>query len=171
MSTPNGHFPTSNSFCQNCGRRNPPGTTCTECQSLPQQNSTVEQSTDPDVGLIDRLENLFHNNRSPQIYTRMLLPMLMPPRPSDLPQHRHRRGRPSRRIKRAVYRYLPSSFHTPDLFDTQLIIFDPNETSTQSRLLTQLLTEDIDPLANTNYDVNLIPTLTSTFGISFVKHI
>ena len=160
MSTPNGQFPPSNSFCHNCGRRNSLGSTCTECQSSPQPNSTIEQSTNPDVGLIDRLENLFPNARNPQLFTRMLLPMLMPARPADLPQHRHRRGRPSRRIKRALYRYLPPSLQTSDLLDTQLIIFDPNETNTQSRLLTQFIIDDMDP----NYDVNQLPTLTSQFG-------
>lgn len=156
MSTPNGQFPTSNYLCQHCGRQNSLGIRCTECQSLLQTSSTIESNTNPDLGLIDRFENF-----NPQIFTNMLLPLFMSQRQSDLPQQRHRRGRMSRRIKRVAYRYLPSSLYTPGLFDTQLIIFDPNVTNGQSRLFTQLIAEDLDFLPNRNYDVNELPTLTS----------
>lgn len=150
MSNPNGQFPSSNYLCQHCGRENSLGIQCTECQSLLPTSSTIESTANSDPGLIDQFENF-----NPQVFTGMLLPLLLSQRQSDLPQQRHRRGRTARRIKRMAYRYLPS-----DLFDTQLIIFDPNVTNGQSRLFTQLIAEDLNVLSNRNYDINELPTLT-----------
>jgi hypothetical protein len=161
MSTPNGQFPDSNYLCHNCGRRNPNRTVCIHCQSEFLEEIPQQQNSDPDLPLIQQFQNLFNQDFNLQTFTNMLLPMLMSQIQSDLPQHRHRRGRPSRRIKRIAYRYLP---YTPGLFNinglnTQVFIFDPNDENFQS----EILTEDIDLLSNTRNDIDQLPTLTSKF--------
>jgi hypothetical protein len=150
MSTPNGQFPNSNYLCHNCGRRNPNGTTCIHCQSEFLEELPQQQTSDPDHPLIHQFQNLFNHDFNLQTFTNMLLPMLMSQIQSDLPQSRHRRGRPSRRIKRVAYRYLTS----PGLFNinglnTQIFIFDSNDENFPSGLFTE--------------DINQLPTLTSKF--------
>lgn len=161
MSTPNGQSPNSNYFCHNCGRINLNGTTCIQCQSefleqtsqgqLANNNDDVQQ-----IPLIQQFQNLFNNDFNLQTFTNMLLPMLMSQIQPDLPQHRHRRGRPPRRIKRATHsslahnRYLPTSeirliningLILGQTLNTQLFIFDQNE--------------------DRRGDINQLPTLTS----------
>jgi hypothetical protein len=183
--------PTSNYFCHNCGTTNPTGTICTQCQSefleeIPVQNPETEQNP-----LIHDFQNLFHNNFDLQSFTNMLLLMLSSQTASDLSQHRHRRGRPLRRIKRVTDRYLPfldlspiQSLNTPLLninglvpeqtlttqfqpnmtfvqVPLQFLIFDQNRDNFNLETLTQLLNEDIGTMPVTRDDINQLPTLPS----------
>jgi hypothetical protein len=209
MSTPNGQSPNSNYFCYNCGTINTNGTRCIQCRSevleeIPRQTSNTERMSDNDnqqIPLIHQFQNLFNNDFNLQTFTNMLLPMLMSQIQPDLPQHRHRRGRPPRRIKRVTHtplthtRYVPSSFqaiHTPtseirllninelipgQQFNTQLpfqlLIFDQNEENFNPEMLTQLLNEEMDILPVTRNDINQLPTLTSKlpFFLLIIKHL
>jgi hypothetical protein len=144
------------------------------------QRQLRNENDDQQIPLIHQFQNLFNNDFNIQTFTNMLLPMLMSQIQPDLPQYRHRRGRPSRRIKRvthsslAHHRYLPTSFqsiHTPtseirlininglipgQTLNTQLFIFDQNE--------------HMDILPVTRNNINQLPTLTSKLHLFFINH-
>ncbi|CAF0819372.1 unnamed protein product [Rotaria sordida] len=134
MSTPNNHSPTSNYLCHNCGTINTNGTRCIQCQSefleeiSTEIHNTEQLSIDNNhqqIPLIHNFENLFNNTYDIQSFTNMLLPMLMSQTQTDISQHRHRRGRPPRRIKRITHtlprhRYIPFLDFLPfQVIDTQ----------------------------------------------------
>ncbi|CAF2803320.1 unnamed protein product [Rotaria sp. Silwood2] len=121
MSTPNDHSPISNYLCHNCGTINTNETRCIQCQSEFLEeisigtHNTQQSSNDNDhqqIASIDDFENLFNNTYDIQSFTNMLLPVLMSQTQTNSLQHRHRRDRPPRRIKRITHslprhRYIP----------------------------------------------------------------
>jgi len=158
MSTSDEHSSTSNYFCHNCGTINTNETICIQCQSefleeIPVQpphterisdNTQQQLSNDNDdqqVPLIHEFQNLFNNDFDIQSFTNMLLPMPMSQIQPDLPQHRHRRGRPPRRIKRITHRYLPfldiSSFQAGNTPTSQIHLLTTNEVAPRQVLNTQ----------------------------------
>ena len=137
MSIANNYSLTSNDRCHNCGTINVNGTVCSQCQSesfedvpIQTQNDGISTEDIPQqlssgngneqTSLLREFQNLLNNGYDRQLFTIMLLSMLMSNAQSRLAQHRHRRNRPQRRIKRVThslsrYRHLPfldlSSFH------------------------------------------------------------
>lgn len=168
MSAPERQTPaTSNYFCHNCATIGTNEHVCSQCQSefleeLPVQ-TTIDEPTgsENELPLVQHFETLLQNGFDLQAFTNSLLPMLVPSTPSDLVQHRHRRARPPRRIKRAAHahRYLPFRsmtspivelrlFNIQDLrstqpnlalfqFPLQLIVFDQNGEGTNTLPLTR----------------------------------
>ncbi|CAF0815254.1 unnamed protein product [Rotaria sp. Silwood1] len=160
MSTPNDHSSTSNYLCHNCGTININGTRCIQCQSefleetSTETHNTQQLSNDNDhqqIPSIHDFENLFNNTYDIQSFTNTLLPMLMSQTQTDISQHRHRRGRPPRRIKRITHS-LPRHRYIPflDFLPFQVI----NTQASQISLLNINGLVSRQPL-NTQYEPNM----------------